>query len=426
MIGFKISKKNGIKKYKFLGISIFSLLPKDDYVDIFIGKFKYRKFTKKPEENLTLEQLIEYNSKFANKTLLFFDLSLGGGTESYFYNKVKILRENNLVLRIQYLNDLALYKLSLYDNEHYKYFYIKSLDALTMILKQLNLSEIIINNLVGYPNLIGMLGLIGNLKNPSTKVSARGHDFYPICPSYTLMNDCNEFCNLPDAELCENCFSQKNKVNNVMSLEDYSISFWRNKWNQFFSDSVDELIVFSQSSYDIFTRIYPVLTEKTQIILHEVLPLRKVEVENHKDLNIAVLGNINSTAKGENIVRDLEYLCDADSSTNLFVIGSYNNELKTTKVTGEYNRADLADIIEDLQIDIIFIPSVWPETFSYTTSEAIEMNIPVACFNFGAPLERVGKYEKGLIINEVSAKAALESIKQYLNNKRSGNEIVQA
>ena len=69
------------------------------------------------------------------------------------------------------------------------------------------------------------------------------------------------------------------------------------------------------------------------------------------------------------------------------------------------------EIIEDRKIDVIFIPSIWPETFSYTSQEAIEMGMPVAVFDLGAPPERVKKYEKGLVIDKIDAAYALEKIR---------------
>ena len=81
------------------------------------------------------------------------------------------------------------------------------------------------------------------------------------------------------------------------------------------------------------------------------------------------------------------------------------------KITGSYEREHLPEIIEDRKIDVIFIPSIWPETFSYTSQEAIEMGMPVAVFDLGAPPERVKKYEKGLVIDKIDAAYALEKIR---------------
>ncbi|WP_330582768.1 glycosyltransferase [Suipraeoptans intestinalis] len=63
-------------------------------------------------------------------------------------------------------------------------------------------------------------------------------------------------------------------------------------------------------------------------------------------------------------------------------------------------------------IDIFLIPSIWPETFSYTTEEIMQMGMPVMSFDIGAPAERIKKYEKGLIIPEISPQAVLKSVKE--------------
>lgn len=56
--------------------------------------------------------------------------------------------------------------------------------------------------------------------------------------------------------------------------------------------------------------------------------------------------------------------------------------------------------MENNNIDIVFIPSIWPETFSYTTSEAMMMGLPVACFDMCAPAERVKNLRKNLLLKK--------------------------
>ena len=72
-----------------------------------------------------------------------------------------------------------------------------------------------------------------------------------------------------------------------------------------------------------------------------------------------------------------------------------------------------ASLMEKNFIDFILIPSVWPETFSYTTEEAMTMGLPVACYDLGAPAERVKKYKKGLIISKIDAQTTLKEIEQF-------------
>jgi hypothetical protein len=64
---------------------------------------------------------------------------------------------------------------------------------------------------------------------------------------------------------------------------------------------------------------------------------------------------------------------------------------------------------------MIFIPSICPETFSYTTQEAINMEINVACFDLGAPAERLKNYSKSLIMNSFEPQYICEQIVKFFN-----------
>ena len=103
-----------------------------------------------------------------------------------------------------------------------------------------------------------------------------------------------------------------------------------------------------------------------------------------------------------------------NQNINIIIIGSTSRHVKGIRKTGKFSRDELADHIENNDIDIIFIPSVWPETFSYTTEEAMKTGLPVAVFDIGAPAERVRNYSKGLIISKIDASTALEEIITFL------------
>lgn len=186
----------------------------------------------------------------------------------------------------------------------------------------------------------------------------------------------------------------------------------RQMWGAFYRDILTEFIVFSESTKELFVRVYPCLEEKTKIIPHKVGELRKVRLQKHTEITIGILGNIFSKAKGLDIIRELHSLCK-ERKVNLLLIG---NTYKGTgiKQIGSYERENLPKLLEDNDVDIIFIPSVWPEMFSYTTSEAMMMQMPVACFNLGAPAERVGQYAKGLVIDKIDAGYALRKIIDFI------------
>ena len=73
------------------------------------------------------------------------------------------------------------------------------------------------------------------------------------------------------------------------------------------------------------------------------------------------------------------------------------------------------EVKDKYKIDLILIPSIWAETFSYTTSEAIAMNVPVACFNLGGQADQVSVYPKGLILElSDSSDIVLDNILDFL------------
>ena len=81
-------------------------------------------------------------------------------------------------------------------------------------------------------------------------------------------------------------------------------------------------------------------------------------------------------------------------TTELHLIGSTENNfiqpvLRRLNVTGEYNDAELEQLIETLAPQIIWFPAAWPETFSYTLSAAIASGRPIVATRIGAFIEQL-------------------------------------
>jgi hypothetical protein len=139
---------------------------------------------------------------------IYFDHNCGGGTEVYFYNKLKQLTPEQTILRIQEFNNQ--YKLSIFShNNSFEIFY--SWENLKKILSQINNSTIIINNLVGYEKRFEILKFVNFLKkqkaDSNNKIKALGHDYFSICPSWNLINEKKQYCKLPNKNDCEKCFN---------------------------------------------------------------------------------------------------------------------------------------------------------------------------------------------------------------------------
>jgi len=280
----------------------------------------------------------------------------------------------------------------------------------------LSIAEIYVNELVTYPDLYKTLNSILTVKNTfNAKLHMFLHDYFCVCPSIFLLDTDNMFCNIPESTVCNRCFKESH-----FDVQHCSINEWRMNWRKFL-DHCDEIIAFSKSSKDILQKAFPELNSQVIIKPHKVEYIGKINhsvQKTHKTINIGLLGDI-GPHKGSRIIEEMIKQINAEElEVRIILIGSSHGNISTGKgyqETGRYKQRDIETLTIQNEIDIFFISSVCPETFSYTTEEVIQMDMPVACFNIGAPAERVACYGKGLIINEISGRSALTEIMNFMN-----------
>jgi glycosyltransferase involved in cell wall biosynthesis len=102
------------------------------------------------------------------------------------------------------------------------------------------------------------------------------------------------------------------------------------------------------------------------------------------------------------------------------LIGECSVPLKNIPVLGKYRRENLPGLLESHGVNCIFIPSMWPETFSYTTAESMLMGLPLVCFDLGAPARRVSSYDKGLILDRNRFEDICPSISAFMDKLKGG------
>ena len=182
---------------------------------------------------------------------------------------------------------------------------------------------------------------------------------------------------------------------------------WREVWSRLLK-SAGTILCFSKSTSFLLQKAYPSLN-KDKILLkpHKVDPLAQVKRGIPKaggDVILGILGAINYS-KGSIIIKELvKEIEKRNLPMQVVLIGEISEPIKSNifKTTGRYERKKLPQLVEDLRIDLFLIPSIWPETFSYTTQEIIMMDMPLMVFDLGAPAERVKKYEKGIVLKDDS------------------------
>jgi glycosyltransferase involved in cell wall biosynthesis len=102
-------------------------------------------------------------------------------------------------------------------------------------------------------------------------------------------------------------------------------------------------------------------------------------------VTIGVLGNLN-LHKGAMIVDAVAQELSKSGAGRIVLLGETDPELslKHIKVHGSYVLADLPILVQKYNISKWLMPSIWPETFSFTTFEMIATGLPVYSFDMGA------------------------------------------
>lgn len=364
----------------------------------------------------TLRQLLVLYAADKNiGTHLIFDHDLGGGANIYanqLTDKYVLDGKNTLIIRYDYYSHT--FKI-LHHYKNYTFnFKITTFVDLQEFISSMHIKEIFLNNLVSYKELYPLLDYIHALSSKEeTNLIIPIHDYFSLSPSYNLLNKEGKY-SISDAtdnyDMSRNMQEWRN-----FYQEEIDMFKWKDAWDELF-DMSSEILCFSHSSKEILTTVYSNINEnKINVIPHSVTDIKPLTLPNIQDnttVTIGVLGAINFV-KGSSIIKQMVQMIERDKlNINIVVIGEITERIssKHFQSTGKYKRDDLPNMIQKLQIDTFLIPSIWPETFSYTTQEIIMMNLPLIVFNLGAPAERVLKYPKGYIIEDISPESIISTI----------------
>ena len=234
------------------------------------------------------------------------------------------------------------------------------------------------------------------------------HDYVTICPQITLINETNAYCGELGKEQCRKCMrilsGMPSKIHpDIREAKMYDIADWRKTYRKFLADASKVIA----PSFDVARRLANYYPEITTVVRPHIEPPRKfartvaVPYDNGT-LRVVIIGAI-GTHKGSNILMG----CVDDAKKRKlpieFCVVGYSNipgmlARNSVLVTGRYDENDVFDRLSEVKAHIAFLPSVWPETYSYTLTIALEAGFPTFVFDFGAPAERLRDLGKTTIL----------------------------
>ncbi|EET60654.1 glycosyltransferase, group 2 family protein [Marvinbryantia formatexigens DSM 14469] len=344
------------------------------------------------------------------KTIVAFDHNLGGGATAYLDTKRReALRVGCRFIVVRFT---GMYLVE-YSYRQYRIQVVsENLEDVWAVTGRVD--EIWINELVTVPKLYDVMDALVRAKEQNgARMLMLFHDYYAICPAINLVDDRGCYCGAAAPERCNACLA-KHEQNAYLAYE--SAEKWRESWERFLA-ACGEVRVFSDASRKLLEKVYPAL-DNIRLVPHKphtMLPLHKTG-KTGKTLNIGFVGALDYK-KGLQVVQQLaaeikKQKCDI----RLCLLGYTGDEGKNKifKETGKYRREELPRLVLENDIDLFFIPAVWPETFSYTTAEIMAMNMPLAVFDIGAPAERVKDYARGAVLPlEASPAEILEQLQAF-------------
>jgi glycosyltransferase involved in cell wall biosynthesis len=332
--------------------------------------------------------------------VLVVDHNIGGGANKFVRGEIKKYVESGAtVVRLYFDTTIRAPTFQQIKGGKTKFLTGASGDTIALAIDNCDTREIIVNSLYGLDRQIG--GIIAALERAKvthqSRIRLMVHDFHLACPSQHLLDAEQRYCGIPalDADKCTTC----QKINENIDpnwRKSFSLSGWRLQ-SQALIDLCEEVRFFDQSGEQILSRALQLRPEQRNIVPHE-LPtrLRPVKPLNKDRIVIGVLGTL-QYAKGITIVSQLaRYIRETKKPAKIVVVGEACGELDPlVRIHGAYDVEDLPHIIEVNRINLVFISSVVPETFCYTLGEAMEMQLPVVCFDLGAQANRIRNYDKG-------------------------------
>ena len=364
-----------------------------------------------------LQVIIKHQLRNSIESVLVLNHSLGGGATSYVLRKIEADSHHKDFFLMELLPDFLSLKLTFYSlgEKSEFYFNFKQLDSyfIKKLKECLNINHIFINHLLGYPLEI-ILDMIEKAGLPYTFFI---HDFYCVCPRYNLCNEIYVYCNCEkDVAICNKCLSHNTRCENIAK--------WRSLFRSLLLEA-DSVIAPSQNTAKIVEGYYDDVA--ITVIEHDIPTyIRKTYSKDfigNKVFNISVLGAI-GIEKGSRILYEIVHeIRKRKLPIKIIVIGytdlhgeKYVSKDKMFEVTGRYDNKCVSTLLSDYRTNLVMIPSICPETYSYTVSEAIYSGYKVIAFNLGAPADRIRSMKMGWLIDEISSKAMLGKIIEIMED----------
>ncbi len=322
-------------------------------------------------------------SQVSSSVPVFLGHSMGGGAEIVLQREIdtEISRAGSvLVLRV---GGMFRWTVELHFKDAVTKISTNESDEVLTLLGDLGDSRIIYSCGVGDPEPLELPEFLVFLAGEGS-LEIRIHDYFTCSPSVFLTDENGRYLGNPAPQ-----------TGAVKQAE------WHREWNKLYHRA-DLVTVFSKDSAIRIAETYPCSLQKIQLSPHQGarLPGRARHLPHTAPASIGVLGNL-SVAKGAGVLGDLAM---SDPGLNFVALGRIDPAISvpnSVHVIGGYAIDQIDHLVQKHGISAWLVPSVCPETYSFTTHESLATGLPVVGFDLGAQGETLKFRENGQVVSLV-------------------------
>lgn len=230
-----------------------------------------------------------------------------------------------------------------------------------------------------------------------------GHDYMALCPRIKLIDSTGQYCGVGDIQKCSHCLRTGEPSVESMLLAPYTsdIKLYRG----FFADILNDAQTIHVSTAEQ-SHLFDSQGFHNCVVTEPVEPpysLLQINVIDQESKNFVIIGGISFEKGAERLFRIASLTMHIDPSAHFYLIGAASNVDKLSSLPnfthiGRYSSFhQLRESILSIYSPIAFFPTIWPETWCYTLSEAMQLGLPVIGPNLGAIGSRLSGIRSNLV-----------------------------
>ena len=320
--------------------------------------------------------------------------SLGGGAEHYLQNRIRHALDRGMASVILRIGGADRFQMELRTPSGETSGTTNDPALVRTLLSKLGRKRIVYSCGVGDADPITLPDLLLGLRDDvqGDEIEVLIHDYFPVSPSYCLLDKDGVFRGPVTAARTDPAHGTRRPDGTRVD-----ISAWQASWGRLIR-AAGVITVFSEDSERQIAAAYPGAAAKLCVQPHGLLSeIPRLAAPAGEKLVVGVLGNI-GFQKGAEVLMKLAQSIRDREDISLVLIGNIDPRYalpRSVPVHGNYKLGDLQALVTRYGVTNWLIPSVWPETFSYTTHECLATGLTVHAFDIGAQGDAVAAAPNG-------------------------------